>query len=199
MNRKEFLAAIGSLVTLPLDIIPPYRVFRMPKTFALCFGESSARIFTHLVFYSKCPSLLPMIVEREKSVQPILKPMGQQMVTIISRLDDPLLTRALPVIKDIPTEMKVRVTGLFIYPTVGVDDLSSTIIANCNLRIAFTTLDHIRVVNLPDYDGDKPQWPLQFYDDKMTDPEKQIVWELLRCYQPETRWDYDNTYLPHTR
>jgi hypothetical protein len=173
------------LATIPFITIPPRRTFRVPMTFAVCFGESGCRIWSHLIFYNKNSALLPMIVENERSIQTILKPMGQRMVTIISRLDEPLLTKTLPVVEQIPKNQRVKVTGLFIYPAIGVDDLSSAIVANCNLKRAYQTLDHIRVVNLPDYDSNsaKPQFPLQFYDDKMSDPEKQIVWEILRSEQ----------------
>lgn len=188
MNRNEFLAAVGSLATMPSFIISPHRSFRVPKTFAVCLGEPRYRIWSHLIFYNKSPVLIPMIVEKEQSIPTLLKPMGQRKVILISRLDEPLLAKCLSVIEEIPTVQKIRVTGLFIYPALGVDDLSSAIVANCNLKMAHNTLDHIRVVNLPDYaEGNiRPHWPLQFYDNLMSDGEKQIVWEILRCNQPET-------------
>lgn len=139
------------------------------------------------MFYKTTREFLPMIVESEKSIPILLRPLGQRMVTVVSRLDEPLLTTTLPVMEQISNEQRVKVTGCFIYPTFVIDSLSATIIANCNLKRAYQILDYVRVVNLPDYDTDRPQWPLQFYDDKMTDPEKQIVWEILRCYQPEPR------------
>jgi hypothetical protein len=124
-----------------------------------------------------------MIVETEKSIPRLLRPLGQKMVTIISRLDDPLLTKTLPMLGLSQKAPSVSVTGYFIYPSAGVDDLSSAVIANCNLRRAYDVMKYARVVNLPDYDNERPHWPLQFYDDKMTDPEKQIVWEILRSEQ----------------
>lgn len=189
MNRKEFLSAVGSLTTIPTLITVPHHSFLVPKTFAVCFGEPRYRIWSHLIFYNKSPALLPMIADNEQSIPTLLRPMGQRKVILISRLDESSLAKCVSLIQEISTTRKVKVTGLFIYPPLGVDDLSSAIVANCNLRMAHNTLDYVRVANLPDYDssGAKPQWPLHFYDDRMSDGEKQIVWELLRCYQPETR------------
>jgi hypothetical protein len=156
------------------------------QVFVMCFGVSGRRILTHLTHYYRSETMQLTVVDNIKSIPTLLESLRQMDLVLVSRLDDCLLTEALSLLKHDRQVRKVRVTGLFIYPTIGIVDLSATIIANSNLRKSYQVLDRVRVVNLPDYDegGIRPRWPLQFYDKLLSDNEKQVIWELMRCYQP---------------
>jgi hypothetical protein len=129
------------------------------------------------------------MVENTKSISTLLESHGQMELVLVSRLDDRILTETLSSLEHNREGRKVRVSGLFIFPSIGIDDVSATITANRNLRKAYQVLDRVRVTNLPDYaEGSiRPRWPMTFIDIQMTDPEKQIVWELMKLYQPQAR------------
>lgn len=159
------------------------------KIFVVCFGVSGRRIRSHLARHNSNETMLPMMVENIKTIPFLFRPMGQEKVIFVSQLDDPKLTTTLSLLERSRFERRFKVTGYFTHPFYGSDNLSGNIVANLNLRRSYEVFDNFRVTNLPDYaEGSiRPSWPLQFYDDKMTDAEKQIVWELLKSYQTETR------------
>ena len=161
----------------------------MPRKVIVCFGSSGRRILNQLRRYRSDETMQLTMVKNIKSTLSLLESHGRIELVLVSRLDDRLLTEALSQLEYDRQGRRVRVTGLFIYPTIGIDDLSAIIVANRNLRKVGNMLDFVRVVNLPDYaEGSiRPSWPLQFYDDKMTDAEKQVVCELLKSYHTETR------------
>ncbi len=154
------------------------------KVFVVCFGISGRRIWGRLTRHSSIETMLPMMVENIKTIPFLFGPLGQKKVIIVSQLDDPKLTATLFFLERNRVERRFTVTGYFTHPFYGSENYSGNIVANLNLRRSYEVFDNLRVTNLPDYaEGSiRPSWPLQFYDDKMTDGEKQIVWELLKCY-----------------
>jgi hypothetical protein len=86
----------------------------------------------------------------------------------------------LNLVENLGEKRKTNITAYLICPYS--DDERTDIKSDMALRKAYAIFDYTRVTNLPNYSSGsvKPRWRLKWFDNSMTDPEKQIIWEILR-------------------
>ena len=187
MNRRHFLSAIASLSvpsllrTLGRQTDAP----GSPTTVLLCIRESGRRICNHLLQHIKTGAFYPIVLHSDDKIPYLLDLYRENKLIIVSQLDEPLLWRLLNLVEKLGDQKKTNVTAYLIYPHRTGTDGNKNIQANRSLRKAYVVLDYVRVMNLPEYaeGGIKPRWRLKWFDNSMTDPENQIVWEILRNEQ----------------
>jgi len=185
MNRRDFLAGIPALgFGLHREIRRRNHSIR-PQVVAACVGEPGRRIWSHLLHYRSTERMLPMIVEDERAIVELSRFSGLKELLIVSPLDDFVLSYALGHLENEDRTKGPELIGYFTYPHGSNEH--DTALANTNLRYSRKILHRVRVTNLPDYapSEERPRWPLRWFDNDMTDAEKQIVWEILRWHQTQ--------------
>jgi hypothetical protein len=178
------LSSLAALSVLPLLPVPKQRRNEphSATTVILCIGESGQRVHNHLVQYIKTGAFYTIILHSDDEIPYLLDLYRENKLIIVSQLDEPLLWRLLNLVEKLGDQKKTNVTAYLIYPHRTGTDGNKNIQVNRSLRKAYVVLDYVRVVNLPEYaEGSiRPRWRLRFFDNSMTNAEKQIVWEILR-------------------
>lgn len=182
MKGKDFLQRIIGLRSSPLLAVPTQGKGQpeTPRVWAICFGESGRRVWIHLVANGVTPRMYPIILDDPIAAHFLRKTMRPEKTIIVSRLDDLLLWRFIKLTE--VDKIKGELGGYFIQPSFEQTNAALTIPVIRNQRRAQKLFTNVRVFSKLDFDKQeiKPHWPgMKWLDEKMTNDEKQIVWELL--------------------